>query len=131
MAPTPTRQPSTHSLTIVVTGAAQDGGRLGAALFGTASGFPSERAKAAQTSVRPRTAAVESFVFKGVAPGTYAVSVYHDLNSDGKLDENLFGVSKEPWGTTAMVRPRLRAPRFTEAKFDVTADTRIEIRVER
>ncbi len=131
LAPTPTRQPSTHSLTVIVTGAERDGGRLGAALFGAAPGFPGDQAKAAQTSVRPRTAAVDSFVFKAVTPGTYAVSVYHDLNSNGKLDANLFGVPKEPWGTTGKVRPSMRAPRFTEAQFDVTGDTRIEIRLER
>ncbi len=131
LAPKTTGRPATHSVTVVVTGADRDGGQLGAALFSAAPGFPGDRAKAAQTLLRPRTAPVDSFVFKAVAPGTYAVSVYHDLNSNGKLDSNLFGVPKEPWGTTAKVRPSMRAPRFTEAQFDVTADTRIEIRVER
>jgi uncharacterized protein (DUF2141 family) len=119
------------SLTVIVTGADRDGGRLGVALFGAADGFPGEPAKAAQQSVLPRRAPIDSVVFRGLAPGKYAVSVYHDLNNNGTLDTNMFGVPKEPWGTTGTVRPRLRAPRFSEAQFDVTADTRVEVRVER
>ena len=124
-------QPSDVTLTVVVTGASTEGGTIGASLYSTADGFPGQVAKAAQTSARPRTAPVDSFVFRGLAPGPYAVSVYHDLNGNGKLDTNLFGVPKEPWGTSAKVRPRLRAPRFEEGTLNVTASTRVEIRVER
>jgi uncharacterized protein (DUF2141 family) len=119
------------TLTVIVTGADKAGGTIGAALYSSADGFPNKQEKAAQTSVRPRTAPVDSVVFRGLTAGRYAVSVFHDQNSNTKLDTNLFGVPKEPWGTTGTVRPRLRAPRFDEAMINVTTDTRIEIRLER
>ena len=124
-------QPSDVTLTVVVTGASTEGGTIGASLYSTADGFPGQIAKAAQISARPRTVPVDSFVFRGLAPGPYAVSVYHDLNGNGRLDANLFGVPKEPCGTSAKVRPRLRAPRFEEGALNITASTRVEIRVER
>ncbi len=126
-----TPQPSDVTLTVVVIGATNQGGTIGTALYATAEGFPSEIAKAATLTVHPRTAPVDSVVFRGLAPGRYAVSVYHDLNGNGKLDTNLFRVPKEPWGTSASVRPRLRAPRFEEGTLNLTGPTRIEIRVER
>ncbi len=57
--------------------------------------------------------------------------MYQDLNGNGKLDTNLFGVPKEPWGTSANVRPRMRAPRFEEGALNVNGSTRVEIRVGR
>jgi uncharacterized protein (DUF2141 family) len=30
--------------------------------------------------------------------GRYAVAVYHDLNDNGKLDKNVLGIPKEPYG---------------------------------
>ncbi len=125
------RQPETFTLTIVVSGADREGGAIGAALYASSDGFPGDQAKAAQTSMRPRTASVDSIVFRGLVPGQYAVSVFHDTNSNGKLDANMFGMPKEPWGVTRNVRPRLRAPRFDETKVSVSADTRVDVRVER
>jgi uncharacterized protein (DUF2141 family) len=127
----PAPPPSEVTLTVVVTGATTEGGTIGVALYSTADGFPGQIAKAATSSVHPRTAPVDSFVFRGLAPGQYAVSVYHDVNGNGKLDTNLFGAPKEPWGTSATVRPRMRAPRFEEGTLNVSGSTRVEIRVER
>ena len=125
------RPPSDATLTVVVTGATAEGGTVGVAVFSTADGFPGKIEKAAKTSVQPRTAPVDSVVFRGLTPGHYAVSVYQDLNGNGKLDSNLFGVPKEPWGTSAKVRPSLRAPRYAEGTVAVAGATRIEILVER
>ncbi len=127
----PATLPTDLTLTVIVTGADKPGGQIGAALYASAEGFPNKQDKAAQTSVRQRSAPVDSFVFKGLTAGRYAVSVFHDQNSNTKLDANLFGMPKEPWGTTGTVRPRMRAPRFEEAVINVTTDTRVEIRVER
>jgi len=124
-------QLSNATLTVVVTGATTERGMIGVAVFSTADGFPGNNEKAARTAVQPRLAPVDSVVFRGLAPGQYAVSVYHDLNSNGKLDTNLFGVPKEPWGTSANVRPSFRAPKFEEAIVNVVGSTRVEIRVER
>ncbi len=62
-----------------------------------------------------------------VPPGTYAVAVYHDANSNGKLDANFLGIPREGYGVSNDVRPRFRAPRFSEARVSVTRDTTLVV----
>lgn len=56
---------------------------------------------------------------KNLPPGSYAVSCFHDLNGNGKLDTNLFGVPTEPYGFSNNARPRFRAPKWSEAVFEL------------
>jgi uncharacterized protein (DUF2141 family) len=49
--------------------------------------------------------------------GEYAFVVYHDLNSNGTLDANLFGYPTEPLAFSRPFRVTFRAPRFNEISF--------------
>ncbi|TAN71223.1 MAG: DUF2141 domain-containing protein [Methylobacter sp.] len=49
--------------------------------------------------------------------GQYAVVVYHDANSNGIHDKNMFGAPTETWGVSNNARPLLRAPQFRECVF--------------
>ncbi|MFN7191683.1 MAG: DUF2141 domain-containing protein, partial [Rhodospirillales bacterium] len=71
--------------------------------------------------------------FTDLRPGTYAVSVSHDLNGNRKTDTNFLGIPREDWGVSNNVRPTLRAPTFDEAKIDVQAErvTIVEVRLGR
>jgi len=51
--------------------------------------------------------------------GTYAIEVYQDLNSNGKMDWNVLGLPKEPYGFSRDARPGLSKPDFSRVKFDV------------
>ncbi len=57
--------------------------------------------------------------FEGLAPGSYAVAVLHDLNGTGRNDTNFLGIPTEDWGVSNNVRPTLRAPRVEEAAVEV------------
>lgn len=52
-------------------------------------------------------------------PGKYAVSCFHDLNGNGKLDTNWAGIPSEPYGFSNNARPKFRAPKWAEAAFDL------------
>jgi uncharacterized protein (DUF2141 family) len=54
-----------------------------------------------------------------VAPGEYAFVAYLDENGDGRLNRNLLGQPKEPFGFSNDVKPKLRKPTFEEAKVAV------------
>ena len=56
-------------------------------------------------------------VFQNLPAGVYAVSCFHDLNGNGKLDTNLLGIPTEPYGFSNNARPKFRAPHWDEAKF--------------
>lgn len=56
-------------------------------------------------------------------PGKYAVSCFHDVNGNGKLDTNLVGIPSEPYGFSNNARPRFRPPYWSEASFSVSGGT--------
>ncbi|MEM6532335.1 MAG: DUF2141 domain-containing protein [Myxococcota bacterium] len=55
-----------------------------------------------------------------VAPGPVAVRLYHDANSNGKLDSNMLGIPKEGYGFSN--NPKVMGPAaFKDAVFTVAA----------
>ncbi len=56
-----------------------------------------------------------------VPPGSYAIAVYHDLNNNNKLDHNLVGYPKEPFGFSNNFRPILSAPDFQDCAIELPA----------
>lgn len=47
----------------------------------------------------------------------YAIAVLHDLNNNGDLDRNFFGIPTEPFAFSGHIQSSWRAPRFEEVKF--------------
>ncbi|MBD2702215.1 DUF2141 domain-containing protein [Spirosoma sp. BT702] len=54
-----------------------------------------------------------------VEPGTYAIAIFHDENSNGKMDKKMFGIPKEPYGFSNNFRPKMSAPKFSDCQFTV------------
>ena len=57
--------------------------------------------------------------FRDVAPGRYAVKLFHDRNGDGDLATNLFGIPSEPFGFSNNAPAQFGPPAFADAAFDV------------
>lgn len=64
-----------------------------------------------------------SFRFTNVPDGSYAVSVFHDENNDGKLDTNFLGIPKEDTGSSNNAPARFGPPKWEDAKFEVIGGT--------
>ena len=108
-------------VTVIITGVASTKGTVNATLHDGADGFPQERqmvmgvfAPAAQDHV--------TLVFKGVAPGRYAITAFHDENGDGALSTNLLGIPNEPFGFSQNARGSFGPPSFDKAAFEVSDD---------
>ncbi len=56
-------------------------------------------------------------VIDTIPKGNYAISIMHDLNSNGEMDFIFFGIPKEPYGFSNNLNPNFRAPRFEESQF--------------
>lgn len=100
-----------------IDGLRSDQGQVLCALFSSAAGFPkkADRAVAHATSkIVGRHAACE---FQGVPPGAYAISVFHDENSNGKLDTNFMGIPREGVGASNHAKGRFGPPKFSAAAF--------------
>ncbi len=50
----------------------------------------------------------------GLTGSTVALTLYQDLNGNGQLDRNVFGIPSEPWGASGAVRP-MSAPTWESA----------------
>jgi uncharacterized protein (DUF2141 family) len=111
----------TVTLTIHVTGARNTKGKVRAALFRSAEGFPNDGSRAIQTQaveIDPRTSSAQ-IEFKELREGVYAVSVFHDENMNQKLDKNFVGVPKEGYGASNNPKKKMGPPSFKEAKFQL------------
>lgn len=67
--------------------------------------------------------------FQQVENGTYAVVVYQDMNSNGKLDRNWMGLPAEPYGFSNNPSTLFGPPSFSRASFPLTKSTSIIIRL--
>jgi uncharacterized protein (DUF2141 family) len=89
----------TSSLEVNVSGIANTRGNLIACLWTEKSGFPTcQKSKSAVKQTLKITGASMKVKFSGIAPGTYAVSVQHDEDANGKLKTNFIGMPKEGVG---------------------------------
>jgi uncharacterized protein (DUF2141 family) len=110
--------PSTESRLSAEIRTNSDRGFVVCALFASATGFPSEGAtrSVAHLRLRPVHHRV-SCAFSGLAPGTYAISAFHDEDSDGELDTGLFGIPTEGWGTSRNAHGTMGPPSWADARF--------------
>ena len=94
-------------------------GYLLVAIFDDARAFPDHPEGAVQTIREKVTARSMRVKFNDLAPGTYAVSLVHDENGNGKLDTGSFGRPIEGFGFSKNPAIRFSAPTFEETKFEI------------
>jgi uncharacterized protein (DUF2141 family) len=114
---TPASAPAVNVIHVEISGLRSDKGQMLCALFSSAEAFPTKADKAiARLTVKiaERQAVCD---FTGVAPATYAVSVVHDENSNGKLDRNFIGMPREGVGASNDAKGHLGPPKFSAASF--------------
>ncbi len=58
-------------------------------------------------------------IFKDIPDGTYAVSVFHDEDGNGKLSTNFLGIPKESYGASNNAKGTFGPPKWQNAKFEV------------
>ena len=105
-----------------VDGLRSDRGQVLCALFSSPAGFPKKADRAvahAKSGISGRHATCE---FEGVPSGIYAVAVFHDENSNGKLDTNFMGIPREGVGASNNAKGRFGPPKFSAAAFQHSAE---------
>ncbi len=83
-------------------------------LFNTSKSFLKEPFRGEKVAAHEGTVSV---VFKNVQPGEYAISVFHDVNGDGKLDVNFIGMPREGIGASNDASGTFGPPSYEKAKF--------------
>lgn len=71
----------------------------------------------------------ETLVITDLPKGDYAISLYHDENSDNQCNRNFLGIPKEAYGFSNNVKPKFSAPSYEECKFLLNEDMEMKIKL--
>jgi uncharacterized protein (DUF2141 family) len=117
-------------LTVVVTGAATESGKIIIALCADGNQWANNTRPFRSAAVSLRNGGAE-YVFSDMPLGTYAIKAFHDENGNGTMDKNALGMPIELYGFSNGARARYGAPSFQSACFRLTKTReKIEIRIE-
>ena len=105
-------------LVIKVEGLRSQAGVVRMALYDKEEGFPKEDGRIAG-AVIPADRQDLAHAFRSLAPGTYAVALYHDENANNKFDFTWIGTPDEGYGFSNGATAQISAPRFREAAITV------------
>src|SRR5262249_42174119 len=103
-------------------------GKVLCALYSSPDGFPKKADNASAHVTADISERHATCRFSGVTPGTYAVSVFHDENSNGKLDTSFMGIPREGVGASNNARGHFGPPKFEAAAFQFTGG-RLELKI--
>ena len=113
-------------ITVTINNANSDEGIM---IFGLHNSTTFMKSKGIQTIIEKVKDGKVTVTFKNVAPGSYGVIALHDKNSNHKMDVEINGMPKEPYGITGN-EMSFGPPQFIDAKFTVAAeDLSFEIRL--
>ena len=110
---------SASDLTVTVDGIAKQQGSIMLGLFDEATYNGDGAVNGASLSVEGESVSV---TFEGLEPGEYAVRLYHDVNDDGEMNTNPFGMPTEPYAFSNNAKGRFGPAKWEDAKFSVDAD---------
>jgi uncharacterized protein (DUF2141 family) len=118
------------SVTITLTGMEVPKGRIMVALYDSKEAFEGG-SPVRVTPVPVADTADVSSVIEGLVPGAYAVKAFHDVDGDGKMAKNPFGIPIEPFAFSNDAKGERGPASWESAAFAVAGGTnahRITIR---
>lgn len=92
-------------------------GSLMIALYDKAGDWRERPVRSLQQVAKPGSVTV---TFADLPPGSYAIALYHDRNGNGKLDSNVLGIPREPYGFSGKA-PTMGPANWDQARFEVPA----------
>ena len=116
----------TYNLTVTVTNFKQLKGNIIVSVFNKSDDFP-KKGKHYQDNISQVNNYSETLIFTNLPVGEYAVAIFHDSNSDGECNTNIFGIPKEGYGFSNNCKPIFSAPSFKCTKINLSSDKSITI----
>ena len=123
------RPAGTGRVELTMTGFESEEGQAMVAFYIDGRGWPDGEEGLFASAVVPISGGTAFTTFEDVPAGRFAVSVYHDEDSDGKLDTNLVGIPSEDYGFSADASGVFGPPSFEEASLELEAGASMQITV--
>lgn len=118
--------PLAHAATLTVTleNIAKQTGEIRIGLF-DAEGYASgEAVGGANVAASGETVSV---TLEGLAPGEYGIKLFHDVNGDGEMNTNPFGMPTEPFAFSNNAKGQFGPAKWEAARFEVTEDGAVQV----
>jgi uncharacterized protein (DUF2141 family) len=115
-----------HTITLEFKGMKSDKGNLFIALYNTEESFLKKPLKGTIVKVVDKKATV---ILKDISVGIYAISAFHDINNNKKMETNFFGIPKEPTGMSNDAKGFMGPPKYEDAKFKVSKNVKLIINI--
>jgi len=106
------------NITVNVTGFKAQTGAVMAALVDAQGYQGGQPLRGARVDVTGETIAMN---FEGLPAGEYAVRMYHDVNGDGEMNANAFGIPTEPFAFSNNAAGTMGPAPWSKAKFTVSS----------
>ncbi|MBO4985977.1 MAG: DUF2141 domain-containing protein [Bacteroides sp.] len=113
-----------QNLTIEVRGIEQVEGKLMVAIFSSAENFLKKPVAAFAVEVKEKTLSIPC---KGLPAGTYAISLFQDVNGNSVLDTGTYGIPTEKYGFSNDAEVVMGPPTYEKACFSFSADKTVVI----
>lgn len=111
-------QPTCPGIRVNILDIRNSTGTVACALFESSAGFPTEFLRSATNVMVIKIQEEQARChFEDIPPGTYAIAVIHDENTNGKLDTNWLGIPTEGYGFSNEEEGVAGVPSFSAANF--------------
>jgi uncharacterized protein (DUF2141 family) len=124
--PAPAAAVPTANLTIRVENLLPAGGILRLGLYDRAH-YPDDDSKPVASADVKASGSEVVITLRGIAPGTYAIETFQDVNADGKMDMTWLGFPEEPFGFSRDARPHLQRPSFGQVAFTLVPGENMQV----
>ncbi len=109
-----------HKVEVLINKIDNQEGKIYAALYDSENNFLSKALVSKSGTINENLEC--AVIFEALPDGEYAISVYHDENNNGKLDNNFLGIPKEDYGCSNNAKGFMGPPKWKDAKFVVKQD---------
>ena len=114
-----------NKISVSISGLKNNNGYVMIGLYNKKDAFLNKTFKGNSVAITDKKA---TLLFNDIPNGEYAVSFFHDANSNGKMDTNFVGIPKESYGASNNAKGFFGPPKYDDAKFLVATDKVITIK---
>ncbi|WP_310383889.1 DUF2141 domain-containing protein [Roseateles sp.] len=114
---------------VEVSGLTQSEGRVMVGVFSDAGTWLKKGSGGASVEANQQKDGRVLIKLQDLPEGSVGLSVFHDVNGNGKLDSNAMGSPKEPYGFSNNAAGVFGPPKFEKAQFEVKAGARVSVQL--
>ena len=120
------QEPENFTLTVDIQVTKYNKGSVYLALYNSKETYMNKAYKTNSGKVVDNKATI---TLENIKKGDYAFSLFHDVNSNKKMDKNFIGIPKEPYGFSNNESGPFGPPKFEKVVFNINKSKTIKVHI--